>query len=128
MILSTSATNPSRITFVYLIAAAGTALFGAVYECFGHGVWSPWMVYAFLFPLILGAVPAAWRSLRAMQLPRPRYTRLYNAGIAALTVGSILQGVMDIYGTTNQLINVYWIAGILLILCSYVLRLFHSCR
>ncbi len=125
MILSTSATDPRRTAFVYLIAAAGTAFFGAVYECFSHGVWSPWMVYAFAFPLILGAVPAAWRALRAIQLPRPGYARLYNAGIAALTVGSILQGVLDIYGTTNQLITVYWIAGILLILFSFILRLFH---
>lgn len=35
----------------------------------------------------------------------------YHSGIATLTVGSIFKGVLEIYGTTNQLIVVYWIAG-----------------
>jgi len=40
---------------------------------------------------------------------------LYHSGIAAITVGSLVQGVLDIYGTTNALINAYWwIGGILL--------------
>ncbi|MCD7774269.1 MAG: hypothetical protein LUG85_03460 [Clostridiales bacterium] len=40
--------------------------------------------------------------------------RLYNSGIASFTAGSIIKGVLDIYGTSNSLIIVYWIAGGLL--------------
>lgn len=37
--------------------------------------------------------------------------RLYHSGIAALTVGSVIRGVLDIYGTANSLTAVYWAAG-----------------
>ena len=37
--------------------------------------------------------------------------KLYHSGIAALTVGSIVRGVLDIYGTTNALADYYWIIG-----------------
>lgn len=45
---------------------------------------------------------------------------LYHSGIATLTVGSIIRGVLDIYGTTNQLTNYYWIVGIILIAISLI--------
>ena len=38
----------------------------------------------------------------------------YNSGLAALTVGSIFKGVLDIYGTTNRLVYVYAAVGGLL--------------
>ena len=45
-----------------------------------------------------------------------RFTRhAWNSGLAALTVGSIFKGVLDIYGTTNKLIVVYPIAAVMMI-------------
>ena len=35
----------------------------------------------------------------------------WSAGIAVLSVGSVMRGVLDIYGTTNALIVVYPVAG-----------------
>lgn len=49
--------------------------------------------------------PAA--SVRKMRIAE----NFWNSGIAALTVGCIFHGVLEIYGTTNQLMIVYWIAG-----------------
>lgn len=40
---------------------------------------------------------------------------LYRSGIATLTIGCIMQGVLEIYGTTNKLICVYWIVGIVFV-------------
>ena len=119
--MSTSATE--RTAFVYLLAASFTALFGGVYEAFSHGVWSGWMVYAFAFPLVLGALPFLWLSLRKKPLPRAWCCRLHHAGVATLTVGSVMEGVLAIYGTTNRLTLGYWIVGISLLLLAQTIRL-----
>ena len=39
---------------------------------------------------------------------------LYNAGIAALVIGSMIKGVLDIVGTTSPYTAVYFIIGWLL--------------
>lgn len=114
----TSATE--RTAFAYLLAAVFIAFFGGIYELFSHGVWSGWMVYAFVFPLGLGALPFSWLALR--RKPLPRGCGLYHAAVAAFTVGSIMEGVLAIYGTTNHLTIWYWIAGCLL-LTGWLLRL-----
>ncbi len=107
---------------MYVLVTIFVAAFGGVYEVFGHGVWSGWMVYAFAFPLAMGVLPNAWRVLTNRPLPGKWPMRLHHAGVAALTVGSTMQGVMAIYGTTNRLISVYWVVGTLLIAGGLMLR------
>ncbi len=87
-------------------------LFGAVYENYSHGVYSGYMIYAFVFPLVGGTLPFAAMSLyKGSRFPGRLPMNLYNAGIAALTVGSLLEGVLEIYGTSNDLLQIYWAAG-----------------
>ena len=70
------------------------------------------MIFAFAFPLVGGTFPFAVLSLFAHGLLPGRLPRfLYNAGIAALTVGSMMKGVLEIYGTTNDLLKIYRFAG-----------------
>jgi len=70
------------------------------------------MVYLFLFPLVGGVLPygALWLT-GGRYYPGGFATGLYNCGIATLTVGSCMQGVLEIYGTTSIYMPVYWIAG-----------------
>lgn len=175
-----------RYSFIYLAAAVFCALFGAVYEIFSHGVFSFYMIYAFAFPLVLGAVPMLWMGLRTAKsaeeietpmgfetdtaedlwfepytaeegagtrLQRmgreeessdsaeyrlnsrensPEADRLFHlpgsleltawaSGIAALTVGSIFRGVLEIYGTTNRLVIVYPVVGGTLLAAGLIL-------
>ncbi len=117
----TSATD--KTAFACLTATALTALFGGVYEVFSHGVWSAWMVYAFAFPLALDALPFGWLALRRRPLPRRWVCRLHHSGVAALTVGSIMEGVFAIYGTTSRLTVVYWIVGGALLVLAQTVRL-----
>lgn len=49
--------------------------------------------------------------------------RLHHAGVATLTLGSVMEGVLAIYGTTNQLTCWYWIAGGLLLVGAQSIRL-----
>ena len=113
-----------RDLLAHLAGTVFLALFGGVYEHFSHGVWSNFMVYAFAVPLVLGALPYAL-ALYRRRYPGRAFLGVWNAGIAVLSVGSVLRGVLDIYGTTNALIVVYPVAGgillglgVLFLICS----------
>lgn len=113
MTLSTSDTKKyNKIALVYLIFAIFLALFGAVYEHYSFGVYSYFMLYAFAFSLVGGVLPALILSLWAhSRAPWAWAVWLYRSGIATLSVGSIIQGVLDIYGTGNVLTDCYWYVG-----------------
>ena len=96
---------------------AGTvflALFGAVYELFSHEVYSYFMIYGFAVPLMLGVMPYAL-LLISRKVPGRAALNLWNSGIAALSVGCVFRGVLEIYGTTNSLSVIYPVSGLLLL-------------
>lgn len=96
----------------YLLAAIFLALFGAVYEYFSFGVWSYFMVYAFVPPLLLGALPLIWLMAVGKHLSLPAPARwLWRTGVAALALGCVISGVLEIYGTASTLTKVYFLAG-----------------
>lgn len=151
--------NSLNTAFRYLIISIAVALFGAVYEYFSFGVWSAFMVYAFMVPLLGGALPFALSYIRRIRRKiaeyedapegtfatsaqyrlnqemlyrsspenetttsgRIRGMLIYHMALATLTVGSILKGVLDIYGTTNRLMIAYPATGIALIILAAVL-------
>ena len=100
-----------QIAFRYLLAAILCAVFGAVYEMFSHDVYADGMLYAFLFPLVGGALPALWLAKIGKPLPAGIALQLWHFGISALTVGSLFSGALQIYGTSSRLTGVYWLAG-----------------
>ena len=103
-----------------LIAALILAGFGAVYEHFSFGVYSYYMIYAFIFPLIAGLL-LLFAALRKYP-PQPRTLFLLHACTAALTVGSIAAGILMISGRDHKLLIVYPLLGgvlLLLTLLSY---------
>jgi hypothetical protein len=101
------------------------------------------MTYAFMIPLLAGAVPhllaamrgegaqekaeaeAACSALNSANAPEDagepaRKPRLdlgsaQLAFIVTLTAGSLLKGVLDIYGTTNRLLIAYPVAALLIL-------------
>ena len=86
------------------------------------------MIYAFAFPLAGGVLPFFCISLRgSRKYPAVIARNLYHAGLATLTAGSIVCGILEIYGTTNALTNYYWIFGIAFLLlgvAAYIFQLF----
>ena len=118
----TTARRAAKTAFVYLLFSLFLVLFGAVYERYSHGVYSFYMLYAFIFPLAGGVLPFSIICLYgATRYPPVWVCRLYHCGIAALSVGSIIQGVLEIYGTTNALVRWYWIIGAGLVILSIIL-------
>lgn len=94
----------------YLLAALGCAVLSAVYEGFSHGVCSVWMIGLFLFPLLLGALPALLLR-RARRVPARGVRRVWAAGVGTLATGSLMTGVFEIYGSPSPLTMWYWPAG-----------------
>ena len=41
---------------------------------------------------------------------------LFNSSIALITIGMYINGILEIYGTTNNLVNYYFIFGLLLLI------------
>lgn len=107
----------------YLIASGALLVFGLGYECFSHGVWSPFMWGAFLLPLLGGFLPAA---LPRRSRPGEAARWLWGAGLTTLTAGSLFRGVLEIYGTASRLGAVYWVVGGALLLAALACRLWIS--
>ena len=105
----------------YLIISAFTAVFGSVYEMFGHGVYSLFMIFAFAPTLILGAIPSGVITFIGIGAGIPQRARsIYRVGVASLTLGMIFKGVLDIYGTTSPLTKFYFIASALMFSLSLI--------
>ena len=132
MFSSVTETNSRRslkTVLVYLLISVFCALFGAVYEIYSHEVYSFYMIYAFAFPLVGGAVPFAILALLANHgYPSALARNLYHSGIATLAVGSIVRGVLEIYGTTNRLSSYYWPIGFAFCLFGIVFYLLQFIR
>ncbi len=84
-------------------------IFAFVYEMFSFGVYSMNMILMFLYPLLLGALPCLLLHKTA--------GRFWNDGILLLTGGSLLAGVLEIYGTSSSLTDmIRWLGIVFLAL------------
>ena len=113
----------------YLAASVIVAAAGGVYEIFSHGVRSNYMIFAFMVPLLAGAVPNLLASLtgnkKRADSGSSAAAGIQLAAVATLTAGSLVNGALEIYGTTNRLMIFYPVAGLALLtaaLAAYVIR------
>lgn len=114
-----------RTSLIFLCVTLFCGLFGAVYEHFSHNVYSNYMIYLFMFPLFGGVLPYAVFGLAPkIKCPSPASVRIFNSGVAALTVGSCVKGVLDIYGTSSSYQPIYWAIGIALTALGFAMYLF----
>lgn len=106
--------------FIYAGATAFVAVFGMVYEHYSLGVYAVAMQYAWVLPLILGMVVCILLYILPIKyLPGFLPFYIYNFGVAIWTLRSIFIGVIEIYGTTNELmVAIYTILGILASIAS----------
>jgi len=106
----------------YLLVSLFVLIFHLVYHQFSHGVSSDWMTWAWTIPLTGGIVSCL---VRRSGRPESRLAfNAWNSGLAALTLGAILRGVMEIAGTESDLIMIFWILGTLCLIAAPVLHYF----
>ena len=94
-------------------------IFGIIYEMFSHGVVSYYMIFAFSIPLIDFLINTIFINSKIKENKRSK--NLFSMSICTFTFLSIIKGVLDIYGTTNNLIFVYLIVGLILLVTSIIL-------
>ena len=91
-----------------------TVIIEKIYRLFGHGVTSPAMTWMFLFPLA-GGLLIYFVSRAEVDIEDAgrfrRSSNLYHSGIATLTVGSFLKGVLEIAGTDSVYLLYFYIVG-----------------
>lgn len=110
-------TSAIKTGMKYFAAAMVIAVAAAVYGLFSHGVYSYYMTYAFMIPLLAGALPHLLTALKGSD-QKTMLTGLNDiqlAFVATLTAGSLLKGVLDIYGTTNRLLIAYPVLAALIL-------------
>ena len=108
-------------SFIYLGISAFVFIFSQVYEHFSHGVYSGFMIYAFLIPLLGLFVPSILnRFILKREIPDMAKLSL-KCGIATFTVGSIYKGVLEIYGTSTNFEIIYLIVGLAFCILAAIL-------
>jgi hypothetical protein len=120
-----------RTIVVYLAGALVCVCITNIYALFGHGVRSASMDFMFLYPLLCGAAVYLLAHLLFPTLGRRRLYRaacnLYNSGIAAITAGAMLRGIVEIAGTDSDWIPLFRYAGCCFLVVA-VLAVVHDKR
>lgn len=118
MTLSTSAVKRSEKGC--LVAALFTLAFGAVYEIFSFGVFSFYMTYAFLFFMMGGCL--FWHIVAGKRAEISAAAACFwNGGLTAITLGAVVHGILDIYGSYHPMNIVFWIIGGLSLLTGLII-------
>ncbi|MBE5890299.1 MAG: hypothetical protein E7282_04935 [Lachnospiraceae bacterium] len=106
----------------YISATVFCIIFAAIYEYFSHGVYSNYMIFAFLIPLAGGIISEIFFRCAVNKRRRPTIAVQVLAGsVIWLTIGCLYQGVLEIYGTTNHLNVLFFWVGIVQFALSIVI-------
>lgn len=114
--------NTKKTTRKYVFTTLFCIVFNYIYSIFSHGVSSPFMSYAFVFSLVLGVV--GFTLFGRLNLDNRIAVNLYNAGIATLTVGSILRGIIDIAGADTTYPAWYFFVGTVFVAIGGIMYLY----
>lgn len=126
MILSTSGQSKNngewakKLAKGYGVVTVATLLFSIIYEYNSHGVYSPHMMGLAFYPLLGGVLVFSLLARLGRCWSFHWFTiGTYQAVILSFMFGSLVKGVLDIYGTTSWYASVYWWAGAgLAVLCA----------
>lgn len=90
-------------------------VFSMIYNIFSHGVHSPFMTFSCVWPL-LSALPSCI-FLLADNIPGPGLLAclVWNTGVAAVTVSSILRGIFEIAGNSSFYQELMMYAGFVML-------------
>lgn len=105
----------------YLFLSGGILIFSLIYEHFSHGVYSSYMLCAFMIPFVLGCAVNAVINLTGNEKRVGALSRdLRDMTMWTLLLGSIITGILEIYGTTNVLTKVFFPIGIILSILTVI--------
>lgn len=106
--------SKTKVSMVWLAITLGCIAVTNIYAVFGHGIRSDSMDFMFLYPLG-GALVYFLCDMLSAKTGRDGYGRLganlFNSGLATLTAGGMLKGVLEIAGTGSGYAAVFDVAG-----------------
>ena len=112
---------------IYIGVSIFCVILWKIYGNFSHGVNSIYMTYLFAWPLIMGAlVNLVFMVIKKLPRPGSFSVNLYNSGVSALTVSSILRGIFEIAGTACYLQTYLYNVGRLFVLAGVVVYVVSS--
>lgn len=116
-----------KTIWVYLGLSAAAVAIDQVYGVFSHGVDSVAMTWMFLFPLLGGAlfyfIIQTFLSNKTRSAGFRIFANIYNSGIAALTLASLLKGILEIAGTDSPYLKYFYLSGELFIAAGLLILL-----
>lgn len=112
-----------KTIIIYFFTTIFTIVFDRIYSLFSHGVSSLSMTLMFLYPLVGGVIVyyILGYLFKNKKDDMIILFNIYNSGIAILTVGSLLKGIMDIAGTSSKYIKYYLIIGMFFVCTSIIM-------
>ena len=112
----------AKTCLVSALSSIFLLVFSSIYGIFSHGVHSPFMTFAFVWPLFLCAVPAlAFLYIRQIPGPGVLSSLFWHTGTAAVTVSSLLRGIFEIAGNSSVYQTALMIAGLLFLAGGLIL-------
>ena len=110
-----------KTAIVFLAVSLFCIIFSLIYASQSHSVHSNYMTFMFLYPLVGGTIIYLMiGAISKARLPERFVVNIYNSGIAALTVGSMLRGILDIAGTSSPYQPTFVIVGMLMVFVGAV--------
>lgn len=107
----------------YLIISIITLIISLIYELFSHGVYSKSMLLSFLIPLLMGSfmyyIIYSHKKRFVYDLP----SKIYNSSIITFLLYLFINGILEIYGTTNNILDIYLYLGFILLIISILLNI-----
>ena len=94
---------------IYVVSTIFSVIFNAVYYQFSHEVSSRYMSLAFLYPLLMGVV--VYTAMFFIGWYDKVSYNTYNAGVATITMASILLGVNEIAGADTIYYKFFYIVA-----------------
>ncbi|HFI0250667.1 TPA: hypothetical protein ACGOU0_001727 [Streptococcus suis] len=99
----------SRTFISYLAMAAFLFIFSRIYESLSYGEVSVFMHYMFCATLVGGILLLGLLQVKP-NLSRITYN-LWKSGIATITAGCLLRGIINLSGRSTTLDQPYWYVG-----------------
>ncbi|MDR1692595.1 MAG: hypothetical protein LBR72_04490 [Oscillospiraceae bacterium] len=109
--MSATSKGAVKTPLIWLGAALGCVVITNVYALFGHGVRSDAMDGMFLYPLLGGTAVYLLTGFALKKAAVRPGSTIYNAGIATLTAGGMLRGILEIAGTGSAYGTVFTAVG-----------------
>lgn len=113
--LKSNSKKLGKTIVVYFLMTLLAIAVNLIYGLFGHGVRAAAMTWMFLYPLLGGALGYLLIDRYLAFITRFVVYRIgynsYNSGLAALTVGSFLKGILEIAGTNSPYLIIFFFLG-----------------